>query len=878
MGEVYKARDTRLDRIVAVKILPELLAADPQFRERFEREARTISQLAHPHICTLYDVGEDHGVAFIVLEHLEGETLADRLARGRLPLDQALTIAVHVADALSAAHRAGVVHRDLKPANVMLTKAGGGSTSSPQAKLLDFGLAKTAAPVVAAGASMMATTPVNITAQGTILGTFQYMSPEQIEGQDADARSDVFAFGCVLYELLTGVKAFQGKTQASLIGAILKDQPPPITTLQPIAPAALDHVVQTCLAKHPDERWQSASDLLRELKWIAANPSTSAPVVGVRGAGRRERLLAFVAAISLVVSGAMAWTAWRALQRPDQSAARPMRFTIALPPDQPLSQLDTDANNPQPLVAVSPDGSHLAYTVERGGTQQLFVRDVSTGAATALAGTDGARSPFFSPDGRWIGFQADGKLKKMALGGGAAVTLCDARSLRGASWTADDTIAFVPDLYAGVWRVRASGGKPEPLTTVDATGGERSHRWPEVLPGGKAVVFAVGSGAVWDDARIVVQSLDTGARKTLIDGGSSPRYLPTGHLVYARAGALAAVPFDPVRLEVTGPPVKLLDGLITENDGAAQYSFSRTGLLISVPASSTDPKTEVVWVDRGGLASPAGIAPGKLYRLALAPDGVRVAVQQMNMGDLRVYDLRREIQSSFRSGTRSSGFSWMPDGKRIVFSSEKTGAWNIFWKRSDGSGGEEELIPPGPSRSSGEVSPDGQSMAYTEADGSVWLFSFQNRQTRRLAVRADSGLAPPAFSADGRYLAFTTDDSGQTQVFVTALPAAEERWRVSTQGGTEPKWSPDGRELFYRNRNQMLSVAVTARKGSFEAGPPRVLFGGRFVLSNNNGYSVSADGKRFLMLRQVGEDKPPLSLDVVTDWFADVARLSPTRK
>ena len=516
MGEVYKAKDTRLDRTVAIKVLPSHVASHPEVRQRFEREDRAVSSLNHPNICTLHDIGSEDGIDFMVMEHIEGDTLADRLKKGALPLDQALQYGIEIADALDKAHRQGVVHRDLKPGNIMLTKSG--------AKLLDFGLAKmSVAKTDAAGLSALPTEAQPLTKEGSILGTFQYMAPEQLEGKEADARTDIFAFGSVLYEMVTGRRAFEGKSQASLIAAILEHEPPVMSTLQTMTPPLLDHVVRTCLAKDPDERWQSAGDVERELNWIAEVGSESGVSTPV-GARPRSRDLAWGLSLLLavVVTGVAVWQ----VTRPAETPRPVVRSSLPLPSGVGLT------GTGRPAVALSSDGPRLVYSAN----QQLYLRAMDQTEATPIRGTENARGPFFSPDGEWVGFSAERQLKKVAISGGASVRLCDAGGfggVLGARWGADDTIVF-GERGAGIMQVSADGGAPEVLIPLDTT--EEVGHGPQVLPGEKAVLFTLGDGSGWDDAQIVVHSLETGERKVLIESGKDARYVPTGHLVYVLDG------------------------------------------------------------------------------------------------------------------------------------------------------------------------------------------------------------------------------------------------------------------------------------------------------------------------------------------------------
>jgi serine/threonine protein kinase len=562
MGEVYRARDTRLNRIVAIKVLPTHLADRPELRERFEREARTIASLNHPHICTLHDIGKQDGIDFLVMEYLEGETLAQRLQRGALPLEQVLQYAMEISDALDKAHRKGVTHRDLKPGNIMLTKSG--------TKLLDFGLAKLKQEAAPANVSLSDLPTENdpLTAQGTMLGTLQYMAPEQVEGKEVDARTDIFAFGAVVYETATGKRAFDGKTQASLIAKILETDPPPISSLQPMTPSALDRVVKRCLAKDRDDRWQTARDLEVELKWIAEGGSqatlTPTPVTkGFRSPGRRALILSsgtllFGAAIASLAS-------WYLKPAPPQPVSR---LVVNLPPGQQLAGMEYG-----PAVALSPDGTHLAYVARQGGIQQIYLRAMDSLESKPIPGTEEAVNPFFSPDGQWLGFFAGVLMKKIAVGGGAAVTLANALQPSGASWGSQGVIAFVPTFNGALQQLPDAGGTQQPLTRFEK--GETTQRWPDLLPGGKAVLFATGTTAFnFTNAQISIQSLGKGERLSPIQGGTGgtqPRYAPSGHLIYAQGGNLMAVPFDPQRLTATGAAVPVVEGVAqSPTTGAAQ--------------------------------------------------------------------------------------------------------------------------------------------------------------------------------------------------------------------------------------------------------------------------------------------------------------------
>jgi len=878
MGEVYRARDMRLERSVAIKILSAQFSSDPVHKQRFEREAKAISHLNHPHICVLHDIGHQDGIDYLVMECVEGETLAKRLEKGPLPLEQVLKLGAEIADALDKAHRSGVVHRDLKPANIMLTKSG--------AKLLDFGLAKAAVPLTT-GATLTAaatrTTPV--TQQGTIVGTFQYMSPEQIEGKEFDGRSDIFSLGAVLYEMLTGQRAFQGKSQLSVASAILEKEPAPISTIKPLTPPALDRAIRRCLAKDPEDRWQTARDLLLELKWIAEGGSQAAlgPLGATKGIGARWQRILLWGVVSLLLAAVTGFAIWSL----KPSLPRPItRAVITLPPGQRLAGLD------QPAVALSPDGTQLVYVAIQGGTQQLYLRAMDSLAATPIPGTEGAVNPFFSPDSQWLGFFAGEKLKKVSVSGGAAQTLGDAVEPRGASWASQGIIAFAPQGVSTLQQVPDGGGTPQPLTRIEKE--EITHRWPEFLPGGKAVLFTTAATiGNWNKAEVAVQSIRTGERRNLVDGGTYSRYASSGHLIYAQGGSLMAVPFDPQRLAITGTAVPVVEGVLQSPvSGAAQYSFSATGSLVYVSGGVQSAQSRLLWVSRNGAEQPLAAPVHAYLGPRLSPDGRRVAVGIAEQeSQVWLYDLSRETLTRLTFEGNVNGYTtWTPDGKRIAFQSNKEGQSNIFWQLADGSGGLERLTTSDYNQTPHSWSPDGQLLAFHEINPStqrdIWVLRMGDRSAGSEQVRkAQPFLRTPfnegaaRFSPNGRWLAYVSDESGHLdwEIYVQPYPGPGGKWQISTEGGTEPVWNPNGRELFYRSGDKMMAVDITTEP-SFAAGKPRVLFEGQYVPTPASfpNYDVTPDGQRFLMLKpgEAGE-AVPTQINVVLNWFEELKRRVP---
>ena len=860
-GEVYKAKDTRLDRTVAIKVLPEHLAESPERGARFEREAKVISKLNHPHICTLFDVGEQDGVFYLVMEYIEGETLAERLKKGALTLDKALEYGFQIADGMDKAHRAGIVHRDIKPANLILAKSG--------IKILDFGLAKPLGDEVVSDASDAPTRQRNITKDQAIIGTLQYMAPEQLEGKAADFRADIFAFGAVLFEAITGKRAFDGESQASLITAILSSEPPSLSDLKPLSPRALDHVVKRCMAKEPDRRWQNASDVALELSWIAEDGAAEDTFVA-----SKTRALPWLAGACLggVVAGLVAF----GLNASRESAPRdPTRFTITLPATDRLDGL----LNP---VALSPDGRELVYSAYRNGVRQLFHRSLNALDSVPIPGTEGAYDPFFSPDGEWVGFIGRGEVgvRKVFLPGGPVVPVTELAELLSGRWTQDDAIVLSTE-GSGLFRVPSSGGSPERLTTPDADEGELSHLASAFLPNGRALLFTVRTS---DADRLEVLSLETGERKVL-GNGSSPRFVESGHILFVHEGSLWAARFDVDRLELLTAPVPVAEGI-----GPPHFSVSDSGTLVYVPDDvllrSQD--RELVWVDRDGNEQPISAEPLLYQYPRISPDGSRVALDVRRPDDIWIWDFERETLTrlTLHPSTQDIYPVWTPDGERIIFSSSREGTPNIFWKAADGTGPVERLTRSDSVQFPFSISPDGAHVVFRDSPPSggidLALLSLEDERHETKLLGSAFTETNAEISPDGRWLTYESNASGEHEIYVQAFPdVASGRWQVSTEGGVKPLWARSGRELFFRDlQGRVMSVDVEAEP-TFSWSRPKLVFEGHYVheaYSGGRKYDVAPDGERFLMIK---ESEPAGAANrqeivVVLDWVEELKRLVPS--
>ena len=869
MGEVYRAHDTRLGRDVALKILPADLSSDPGRKQRFEREAMTISSLNHPHICVLYDVGHQDGIDYLVMECVEGETLAKRLEKGPLPLVQVLKFGAQIGDGLDKAHRSGVVHRDLKPGNIMLTPTG--------AKLLDFGLAKTASPLAEiATLTAAAAQPAPVTAQGTIVGTIQYMSPEQIEGKELDARSDIFSFGAVLYEMLTGQRAFPGKSQLSVVSAILEKEPAPISTTKPMTPPALDRVIRRCLAKDPEERWQTARDIAIELKWIAkagVQAGIAAPVVTRRQ--YRERLAWGVAAIAIIIA-LLATSAPYVRRAP--SEPRTVRFTIS-PPEKSI--FVTSPN----LVSVSPDGKQLAFiVVDSTGKQLLWVRAVASLTAQPLLGTDDAFQPFWSPDGRFIAFSTQNKLKKIAITGGPPQTLAAIGEMVSGTWNREGVILFGPVTQTRlntIQRVSAAGGTPAPVTTLDSSRQEDFHAWPHFLPDGKHFLYFAHSPNPENNA-IYAGSLDSKDTKLLLHATSFILYSPPGYLLFMQGGSLLAQPFDADRLSIKGEALPIAEDVqFYPYNGRAAFSVSVNGVLVYRTGGALS--GQLAWTDLSGkeLARVGGDRSASPH-FSLSPDESRIAFEMRTAQgrDLWLLDIARGTTSRFAPGLLSAGLIWSPDGNWLTFTASRAGVTGLYQKLSSGAG-QEELLLRDPNGQPTDRSYDGRYLLYQTHDPKtgwdVWVLPFFGDRKPKPFLQSEFDESQGQFSPNGRWVAYTANESGRPEVYVQPFPGPGPKVQISTGGGMQPKWRRDGKELFYRidSTGKLMAVEVKAN-GEFQAGMPRPLSvlsassASHGMLSGDH-YAVSADGKRVLTTRQ-NEESMATPITVVVNWTAELKK------
>jgi serine/threonine-protein kinase len=887
MGEVYRARDTRLGREVALKVLPTAFASDPERMARFQREAQVLASLNHPRIGAIYGFEDSNGVRALVMELIEGPTLADRIARGPISVDEALPLAREIAEALEAAHDRGIVHRDLKPANVKITPDG-------NVKVLDFGLAKAVEGDVSSTDIQNSPTISRMATQaGIILGTAAYMSPEQAKGKTVDRRTDIWAFGCVLYEMLTTKHAFEGETVTDTLAAVIRGEPD-WTLLPANTPPAVRNLLQRCLKKDPRQRLQSIGEARITLDEILSG-STQAmgPIQESQSLARAKpsalRFLPWTISALLSVALLVALFALHQASRP--SAQKFMELSLWIPPDQ---QLETVGG---PAVATSPDGSRLAYVIRDRGSysSKLYVREMDNKNAVLLSGAGAADVPFFSPDGQWIGFFGDGKLKKISVRGGAAIALCDVTGYRGGTWSEDGTIVFPTQFTSPLFRVSAAGGTPQEVTHLDAGRSEITHRWPQFLPGGKALLFtASADNNFFEHAKVEAASLDNGVGKVLVENAYFGRYLAGGYLAYVSQGTLFVVPFDAKALKITGAAIPVLQGVDADlSNGAVQLSVSQNGTAVYLSGGKINQIMNIALLDRKGNASTLMNDQPDASSPQISPDGKRVAFQKIT--GIWIHDLVRGTTSPVTPGSTGASYPvWSPDGEWIAYShprptSKGTGQ-GIFRRRSDGTGEEVELTPDHVSNAyPGSWSPDGKVLAFyqlSEKDGScceLWTLSIDEngkpQEPRRFLQQGSNAKAGhPEFSPDGRWLSYMSGESGLIQVYVVPFSGGVGKWQISTNGGMEPHWSKTGHELFYiaGNGSTLMSVPYTVDKNSFQPGNPQELFADRFEpRAPFTSYDVMPDGQHFVMFQFAGGRATPTSEPVVAlNWLDQVRQMA----
>ncbi len=886
MGEVYRARDLRLDRTVAVKVLSTHLSANPDLKQRFEREARAISSLNHPHICHLYDVGSQKGTDFLVMEFVEGQTLAQRLEKGPLPLDEALKVGIAIADALDKAHRQGIVHRDLKPGNIMLTKAG--------AKLMDFGLAKPAVgalgtslspvpitpstPTVSLGALVLSTAPEPITKHGTIVGTFQYMAPEVLQGAEADARSDLFSFGCVLYEMITGRRAFEGKSQISVLAAILEHEPQPLSALQPAAPPSLGRLIASCLAKDPEERLACAHDLKLQVRGLADSRMDSPQVV--RTGARVPSRLAWAVTFAAVALAAGSLFMYRQTQRqPDYSI-----HASILPPEKSAFEFMQNVAGP---AVISPNGRRIAFTAKdpNGAEEVLWVRSLNSAEAQPLPHTDGASYPFWSWDGRYIGFFSRGKLKKVDAAGGPPVPICNATNARGGAWGPSDVILFTPSVSTALYRVSAGGGDPVQITELNAAKGENSHRWPAFLPDGKHFLMFVRSTGDEQGNQIYVAELDSKQRKLVTHSDSQAVYVAPGFLLFVRDGTLMAQPFDADKLATTGEPQAVAEHVAWfSGTQHGMFAASQTGTLLYQQGAGSG-ASRLAWVGRDGKLLKLAFPEADVYRWPkISPDGKHLAVTIQGRApsmDVWLIDLERQTKTRV---TFAPGFNddpvWSADGRTIYFSSTRVGQGNsgIYRKVADGTGKEEPVLADNDvSESPWSASADGRFLLYTRMDPKaktkldIWALPLKGGGQPFPVVATEFNDVGPALSPDGKWLAYFNDESGTYQVYIRPFPSGDGKYQVSTDQGTLPVWRKDGKELFFFHQYRLYAVDVSENGSTLVLGAPHELFDGNSVPGTSGAFDVTPDGKRFLINAST-DSQAQYPLTLVTNWTADLKK------
>ena len=866
MGVVYKAHDTKLERDVALKFLPPQMRAGEAEKARFIQEAKASAALNHPNICSIIDIDETDGQMFIVMEYVDGQTLREK--HGQISFKQAIEIGIQIADGLAAAHEKGIVHRDIKPENIMIRRDG-------IAQIMDFGLAK-----LRAGGSKIS----RLTKEGSTVGTAGYMSPEQVQGQDTDHRSDIFSLGVLLHELFTGQLPFKGVHETALFYEIVNVDAAPMSAIKPEIDPALDGIVLECLVKEPAERYQSVAEVAKELRRFKrestrsratrtmvarqfdnAGPAGQTP--DTKKGYRRTRLIwPLVSVVSILAAVLSFWGPWRE----HENATLPvMRFPINLPLTAPLV-------GGASTIAISPNGKHFVYLSLSSGIPKLFLRPIDRFTAQPLPGTDGATDPFFSPDGQWIAFFADTKLKKISIYGGSPQDVCVVPGfMRGGWWTADNTIWF-GHLNSVVYRVPATGGTPTEVTVMDSIHGEISHRFPQLLPDGKTIIFTVKYNNItsFDDAVIAAENIVTHERKVLIRGGSFARYVPTGHIMYARGSTINAVPFDPVTNELKGTPLPVEEGgMLNPLSGDANYSVSNSGILVYAPLGSfSGLDASLTWIDRKGGTKPLLDTSRAYADGTMSPDGQRLAMTiRAANDDIWVYQLNRGTLTRITFGGGNSDYPiWTPDGKRVIYVSERGRSVRLFSKPWDGSGGEESL---GESLnldiSSWEsISPDGKTIAFGQ-NGDIWMLPLDSSRIPKKFVASPAIEGNPSFSPDGHWLSYISNESGQNELYVVPFPHGEGKYQISMKGATFSRWQPDGKTLIFLSQNQVMEVDVKLSP-TFDFSPPRKVLD--LPASWNGFWDASADGMSFLLGASKSGDVQAAQVNVVVGWFEELKK------
>jgi len=861
MGVVYKAKDTKLKRTVALKFLSPELTRDSEAKERFIHEAQTASVLDHPNICTVHEIDEDEGQMFISMAYIEGESLREKVKAGPLKLQEALDIAVQVTEGLHEAHEKGIVHRDIKSANIMVTDKG-------QAKIMDFGVAKLVGQT-------------KFTRTGATMGTAAYMSPEQSRGEKVDHRTDIWSLGVVLYEMVIGQLPFRGDHEQAMMYSILNEEPEPMTGMRTGVPMELERIVNKALTKDPAARYQHTDDMLVDLRLLKDNITAflKSPMVRASGLSMPQpkpwkRVVPWgVAAVMAVIAVLAAWQWMRSTSAPKADISR---FALAIPSNQRFVSVTGQG------IALSPDGKCLVYTGQGEVGRQLFVRKMDQLKANPIPGTEGAYMPFFSHDSQWVGFISSGKMKKVALRGGPSLTICDAPpSPAGASWSQEEIIVF-GSYINGLFQVSSSGGVPQEFTELDVENNVTSHRWPEILPGGRAVLFTIWTSNL-EDACIGLASLDTGEVNLLLEGGTYPCYASTGHIVYGGAdGSLLAVPFDRRRFGVTGAVISLLDNIDVKSGGPANFAISDNGSLVYLSGSSFNQL--IVMVDRQGVEQTLTKEEHGFRAPRISPDGESVAVEirDQSMMDIWIYKLMHGPLTRLTFEGDNLYSVWDPDGQRVVFSSERTGSYDLYWKKADGSSAAEPLLTAEYNQYETCFSPDGKMLAYRETHPTtgmdIWILSLEGEREPRPFLNTSYEERTPMISPDGRWIAYTSNESGQNEIYVRTFPdAGGGRWQVSNGGGTEPLWSKDGQELFYRSRdNKIVSVEVETEP-VFTSGAIKVLFEDIYVRRyQHTNYDIHPDNQRFVMIKS--SENISTEMIVVLNWFEELRRLVPSEK